>query len=894
MNQANTPQTTQSILDSQEKVWQCSPFVAKYCQQRPDSYNDLVESGDLLTDHIDHSVRLAAQLADVDDENSLMRILRLYRQREMVRIAWRDLAAWADLKETLKSLSDLADTMIEVALNWLYPRVTAQLGTPYYPNTETSMSMTVLALGKLGGQELNFSSDIDLIFAYPEAGETVGVKRARSHQEFFLRLGQKLITALNQITADGFVFRVDMRLRPFGDSGPLVTNFSAMEDYYQTNARDWERYALVKARTVVGDDSLLTSLRPFIYRRYLDYNAFESLRDLKAKIDQEANRKGMTDNLKLGRGGIREVEFVCQVFQLIRGGRLVDLQQRHLLTSLIQIEKHQLLPKEIIDGLREAYYFLRLSENHLQEIDDRQTQALPTDEENQKRLAYSMGYSTWSDFLKELQHHQQNVQAIFTEVIAPVNSEEQQKIDHWQLINKLDQAEALTKQLQQLLDSARINNLSQNGREKVDTLIPLLIAAAVEQNNQYDAIHRALKFLEAVAQRTVYLSLLIERPQVLKQLICFCAESAWIAEQITRYPILLDELLDSRQFKPNEFNIQLPADDLEMQMDRLRQFKRAHVLHIAAGELSGKFSIEVTSDYLTALAEALVKHSLKIAKDYLHQKHGQLTEKVGFCVVAYGKAGGIELTYGSDLDLVFLYDYKDKSISTNGNKPLDHNIFFLRLAQRLIHIINTTTSAGTLYEIDSRLRPNGASSLLVHNLKSFETYQQQDAWIWEHQALVRARAIAGDAETMAEFEQIRRKILSQPSDIEKLKQAIIEMRDKMRQQLDKSKTGKQFDLKQGKGGIVDIEFLVQYGVLRWAPEHPDLLDTTGVLPSLKLFAKYQIFDEQATEQLSEAYRTYRAATHQLVLQNKKALVGDDKYVEHREAVALWWGVNLQH
>ena len=858
----------QTILDSQTKVWQCSPFVAKHCQQNPDLYNDLIETGDLLSDHIDYSLRLVAQLSDVDDEGTLMQILRLFRQREMVRIAWRDIAAWADLKETLKSLSDLADAMIEAALNWLYPRLTAQLGTPYYK--DIPMSMTVLALGKLGGQELNFSSDIDLIFAYPETGETVGVKRARSHQEFFLRLGQKLISALNQITADGFVFRVDMRLRPFGDSGALVTNFSAMEDYYQTHARDWERYALVKARTVVGDDSLLTSLRPFIYRRYLDFNAFESLRNLKAKIDQQANRKGMTDNLKLGRGGIREVEFICQIFQLIRGGRLVDLQQRNLLTTLKQLEKHQLLPKEVIDRLHKAYYFLRLSENHLQEIDDRQTQALPTDEANQKRLAYSMGYSTWSEFLSELQHHQQKVQAIFTEIIAPVTPKAE-TIDHWQLINKLDEAELITKQLKQLLNCSRINKLSKNGRDKVDILIPQLIAAAVEQDNKYEAIHRALKFLEAVAQRTVYLSLLIERPQVLKKLIHFCAESAWITDQITRYPILLDELLDERNFNPEKFEIHLPADDLEMQMDTLRQFKRANVLHIAAAELS----VEVTSDYLTSLAETLVQNSLKIAKDYLHKKYGELT---GFCIVAYGKAGGKELSYGSDLDLVFLYDDQNQSI------------FFLRLAQRLIHIISTNTPAGVLYEIDSRLRPNGASGLLVHNLKGFERYQKEDAWIWEHQALVRARAIAGDAETMAKFEQIRRKTLSQPRDIEKLKQAIIEMRDKMRQQLDKS--GKQFDLKQGKGGIVDIEFIVQYGVLRWGSEYPDLLDTTGVLPSLQLFAKYQIFEEQATEQLSEAYKTYRAATHKLVLQNQKAMVADEKYVEHREVVAKLWDINL--
>ncbi len=925
------------VFESLPKVWACSLFVAKNSVQSPALLHELIESGDLLNAPSNYSQSLA--LFEPKEQSDLMRILRLFRRREMLRIAWRDLAGWATLEESLKSLSNLADAMINAALTWLYEQLTVQFGTPC-DAAGIPQSLVVLALGKLGGQELNFSSDVDLIFAYPESGKTKGVKRVRTNQEFFLRLGQQLIHVLSNLTVDGFVFRVDMRLRPFGDAGPLVMSFSAMEDYYQTHARSWERYALVKIRVAAGDKpagkSLLKTLRPFVYRRYLDFNAFDALRNMKALIDQETYRKGLNNNIKLGVGGIREIEFTCQVFQLIRGGQQPALQQRHLLSTLAQLEEYQILSSEVAAHLRDAYCFLRLTENHLQAIEDRQTQTLPDDELNKARLAYSMEFDNWDCFITKLLYHQQQVHIEFEQVITPQPVEESmQSIEskHWKTLwmGGLDEdAESSLSQagfqnppevlahLKQFLESRTVSRFTQQGRDKLDTLIPLLIVAAIEQQYRDDAIHRSLKFIESVAQRGVYLALLIERPQVLKKLVHLCAESAWVAEQITRYPLLLDELLDSRRLydplKPAELEnalqaqlAHLPMDDLEMQMDSLRQFKRAYVLHVATGELSGKLTVEITSDYLAAIADTLVRQALSMAREYLVQRHGeprcQYENEIlhaGLCIVAYGKAGGIELSYGSDLDMVFLHDSCGTQQFTNGEKPLDNQDFFVSLEQRKIHIKSTRPPAGILYEVDPRLRPGGTSGMLVTSLDAYESYQQKNAWTWEHQALVRARAIAGNTESRERFESIRRKILSQRRDTDKLKQDVCDMREKMRGNLDKSKPTQPpfheegiFDLKQGRGGIADIEFIVQYIVLCWAADYPGLLEKTGMLPLLRLFAKYKLLDESACTQLSEAYRVYRAETHRLALQNQPAQVKNARFSEQREQVMQWWAAILE-
>lgn len=917
------------ILDSLLKVWACSPFVARHCVQYPTLLTDLIESGDLVNVPTGHSQHLLARLTSVEDEIRLMQILREYRRREMIRIAWRDLAGWATLEETFRSLSDLADATLEAAVTVLYQQLSLQWGTPCNAQG-TPQQLVVLGLGKLGGQELNFSSDIDLMFAYPEKGYTLSSKRPRENQEFFVRLCQQIIHVLSHLTPDGLVFRVDMRLRPFGDSGPLVMNFTALEDYYQTMARDWERYALIKARVSAGDkrtgQTLLTALRPFVYRRYLDYNTFESLRTMKELIDQETRRKGWENNIKLGSGGIREIEFICQAFQLIRGGRQPALQQQHLLTTLQLLETYQLLPQEIIPPLREAYIFLRCVENRLQAVDDRQTHTLPQDVIQQARLIYSLGFNEWRHFMTELQRHQEFVHQQFELVVKPLPSQTIQTTvsPYWRTLwqsglQEDTQAESLSllvkagfrdapsvlTHLRQFAHSYSVYKLSNRGRERLDILLPLLLATVCKHSCPDDALHRTLGLIESVAQRSVYLSLLIERPQVLELLVSLCADSTWITEQITRYPLLLDELLDPRRLydplKPEELDnalqaqlAHLPADDLEMQMDSMRQFKRAYVLHVATAEITGNLIVEVASDYLAAIADTLTRSALAIAWDHLVQKHGypcyrsaENTLPAHFCVVAYGKAGGIELSYDSDLDIVFLHDSQGTEEFTNGDKPLDNSVFFARLAKRIIHILSTNTPAGILYEVDPRLRPGGNSGLLVSSLEAFATYQREDAWTWEHQALIRARVIAGHAACQTKFEKIRWEVLSQPRETLQLKAEVRDMRAKMRSHLDKS-SDTHFDIKQGTGGITDIEFIVQYGVLNWAANYPSLLDTTGVLPVIKMFRKYELLDAVACEQLGNAYRTYRTEVHRLALQNQAALVPQTKFNEYRQHVIHWW------
>lgn len=917
-----------TLCASLPTVWACSPFVAKNCTQKSALLTDLVSSGDLLREPDNYLDHLQQHIPADADEAQLQQILRHYRRREMVRIAWRDLAGWADLSENLRCLSNLADALVEAALQHLYRTLCQRFGTPYNASGQ-AQQLVVLGMGKLGGRELNFSSDIDLIFIYPEAGETQGgTGRSRDNQTFFVRLGQQLINALNTNTADGFVYRVDMRLRPFGDSGPLVMNFDAAEEYYQSHARDWERYALVKARVVAGDHAagkeLLAMLRPFIYRRYLDYNAYEALRTMKALIDQETQRKGLENNIKLGPGGIREVEFTCQVFQLIRGGRQPALQERHLLTVLQRLHKFGLFDADSKTKLEAAYCFLRRAENHLQAINDQQTQTLPDDELNQTRLAFSFDFATWQTFLDTLVRHQTVVQQHFHDVMKPNSAEQSTASDAnllWQhlwhsglhdeqvardlLQSVFADPEAVLQALRNLNQANILQRMSSKGRERLDRLVPLVIEACLQHNHADFALIRILGLLEAVVLRSVYLALMLERPQVLQQLVRLFADSAWIAEQVTRYPLLLDELLDIRRLyqplQPDEMDealqaqlAQVPLDDMELQMDSMRQFKRACVLHVASAELTGHLSVEVASDYLAAVADTLLRRALTLAWQQMTAKHGVpqcrdegVIRKAGFCIVAYGKAGGIELSYSSDLDIVFLHNSRGEAQLTDGRKSLDNNVFFARLAQRIIHILTTNTAAGTLYEVDPRLRPGGASGLLVSSMDAFIKYQRDEAWTWEHQALVRARGVAGEADCLAQFEHIRHDTLLVPREATTLREAVVEMRQKMRTNLDKSNAEK-FDLKQGHGGIADIEFIVQYGVLRWAQAHPELVETTGVLPALQRFAVANLLDAQCCAELSDAYRRYRLATHHHALRNEAAMVPASAFINLRAQVQQCW------
>ncbi|KMN19007.1 bifunctional [glutamate--ammonia ligase]-adenylyl-L-tyrosine phosphorylase/[glutamate--ammonia-ligase] adenylyltransferase [Pseudomonas weihenstephanensis] len=884
-------------------------------------------------------ISAAVQQAHTDDE--LGRVLRRQRTRQQVRIIWRDLTRQADLIETCRDLSDMADASIDQAYRWLYARHCQQFGTPIGQRSGEPQPMVILGMGKLGAVELNLSSDIDLIFAYPEGGETVGAKRPLDNQEFFIRLGQRLIKALDPMTVDGFVFRVDMRLRPYGSSGALVLSFNALEQYYQDQGRDWERYAMIKARVVAGDQvmgaQLLDLLRPFVYRRYLDFSAIEALRTMKQLIQQEVRRKGMADNIKLGAGGIREVEFIAQAFQLIHGGRDLSLQQRPLLKVLSILEGQGYLPAAVVSELREGYEFLRYTEHAIQAIADRQTQMLPDSEQDQARIAFMMGFDSWAAFHEQLMAWRGRIDWHFRQVIADPDDEED--IDEGELIvggewlplweEVQDDAAACVqlqeagfadapnalKQLAGLRSSPQLRAMQRLGRERLDAFIPRLLAQAVEHANPDLVLERVLPLVEAVARRSAYLVLLTENPDALRRLLTLCAASPWIAEQITRFPLLLDELLnEGRLFKPplapelaaelRERLTRIPEDDLEQQMEALRNFKLAHRLRVAASEIAGSLPLMKVSDYLTWLAEAILEQVLALAWRQTVAKYGtpQRTDgslcDPGFIIVGYGKVGGIELGHGSDLDLVFIHD-GDPNAETDGTKPIDSAQFFTRLGQRIIHLLTAQTNSGQLYEVDMRLRPSGASGLLVSSLGAFERYQQNEAWTWEHQALVRARVLVGCKQVGAAFEQVRAKVLGRERDLPTLRLEVSEMRAKMRDNLGTRITAAglgenafqptvPFDLKQDAGGIVDIEFMVQYAALAWAWEYPQLLRYTDNIRILEGLEQAGLMPAADASLLREAYKAFRAVAHRQALQKEAGVVTGDQFVVERQHVRRIW------
>ncbi|MES9976773.1 MAG: bifunctional [glutamate--ammonia ligase]-adenylyl-L-tyrosine phosphorylase/[glutamate--ammonia-ligase] adenylyltransferase, partial [Candidatus Thiodiazotropha sp.] len=829
------------------KVWEASDYVVqcalRYLELLPDLYRD----GDLKRSlsEGEMSQRLALVLESVSDETGLSQTLREFRRRQMVRIIWRDLAGLAPLDETLEDLSALADSCIDRALQKLYAWFCDQMGTPRNQEGE-AQSLVVLGMGKLGARELNLSSDIDLIFAYPEGGQTDGVRQF-TNEQFFIRLCQRLVQVLDNHTGDGFVFRVDTRLRPFGSVGPLAMSFAAMESYYGSQGREWERYAMIKARVVAGDsragDELMALLRPFVYRRYLDFGAIESLREMKQLISNELHKKGMEANIKLGPGGIREIEFIGQAFQLIRGGRDKELQIRPILLVLQCLQERGLLPEYAVQELSESYRYLRLVENRLQAWQDRQTHLLPADEVGRLRLSRSMGYACWDDFSSQLEHYRRRVQGHFDMVFAaPQTSSDEEtqpltgvwhdSVDQEQAIEALRAAgfsnsEQALRQLHTFRGSHAYRRLSTKGRERLDQLMPLLLEAVGQSGWADDTLHRVTGLLEAIAQRTAYIALLVENPLVLSQLVKLTAVSPWVANMLTRHPILLDELLDPRRLysplKRAELNVELAdqlaridEDDLESQMELLRLFAQSNRLRVAAADIAEQIPLMVVSDYLTWTAESVIEQVIRLTYRELVRRHGRppglARDETGFAVVGYGKLGGIELGFGSDLDMVFLHGCADRNAFTDGEKPVSVDVFYARMAQRFIHIMTTRTPSGILYDVDMRLRPNGNSGMMVSSLETFETYQHNSAWTWEHQALVRARVVAGDKRINDRFEAIRRQVLGRQRDPARLQGEVVEMREKMRASLDKSNPD-QFDLKQGTGGIVDIEFMVQYTVL---------------------------------------------------------------------------------
>ncbi|WP_409308236.1 bifunctional [glutamate--ammonia ligase]-adenylyl-L-tyrosine phosphorylase/[glutamate--ammonia-ligase] adenylyltransferase [Pectobacterium sp. B1J-3] len=912
------------VTESDLAVLALSDFVSDALAMYPEWWEILHQQPPQPEEWRHYPDWLSTALADVSDEAALMRVLRQFRRRILVRVAWSQTLGTSTTEQTLKQLSELAETLIIFARDWLYQACCREWGTPCNAQGD-AQPLLVLGMGKLGGGELNFSSDIDLIFAYPENGQTQGGRRELDNAQFFTRLGQRLIKVLDQPTVDGFVYRVDMRLRPFGDSGPLVLSFAAMEDYYQEQGRDWERYAMVKARLLGSRDDaysqeLRNTLKPFVFRRYIDFSVIQSLRNMKSMIAREVRRRDLRNNIKLGAGGIREIEFITQVFQLIRGGREPGLQQRALLPTLQHVGTLGLLTPDQVIALSESYLFLRRLENLLQAIADEQTQTLPADELNQHRLAWGMGCSDWTALQSILARHMQSVRDVFDDLIgddAPDGNDIPEHASYsslWQ--DTLDDTDLapltphLTEGVREKLLRAIIGfrqdvakrTIGPRGRDVLDQLMPNLLAEVCIQQDADTILLRLTPLLLGIVTRTTYLELLLESRAALAQLIRLCAASPMVASQLAHYPLLLDELLDSATlYQPvaleaysdelRQYLMRVPEEDEEQQLEAVRQFKQAQQLRIAAGDIAGVLPVMKVSDHLTYLAEAIIAAVVQQAWGQMVARYGQPShlqqrEGRGFVVIAYGKLGGWELGYSSDLDLVFLLDCPP-DVMTEGERSIDGRQFYLRLAQRVMHLFSTRTSSGILYEVDARLRPSGAAGMLVSTIDAFDEYQRNEAWTWEHQALVRARMVYGESGVQKQFESIRRAILCRERDAEMLRKEVRDMREKMRQHL-ANKDSTLFDLKTDAGGITDIEFIAQYLVLRYAAHEPRLTRWSDNVRILELMAQYGVMEEREANALTQAYVTLRNELHHLALQELSGRVSQDRFVAERQQVQQSW------
>lgn len=903
-----------------KQLFAVSSFIGRAVEQQQqvlefDNHNAVV------VPQPEHYVQILEQATgECTSEDDLKKVLRQQRQRLMAALAAADILGQLPLRTVLEHLSKLADAFIEVTIKWLYPRYCERLGNPLDSNGELQ-PLLIIAMGKLGGGELNFSSDIDLIFCYPEQGETSSTRKPIANSVFFTRLAQALVACLDVHTADGFVYRVDLRLRPFGQSGPVVTSFAAIEHYYQEHGRDWERYAMVKARLIGAPPEnaheLEAMLRPFVYRRYIDFSVIDALRKMKALIRQEGRRRQLQHNIKLGPGGIREIEFIAQAFQLIRGGQERRLQTRSIYTALEVIEDLGLLEPATIVTLLESYELLRKVEHSLQQIDDEQTQQLPQDELNQLRLQVMLGESSWSATQTRIHEAMQRVHDIFKEVIGNEDHDDEPTSPLQMLWQDLADDEAsleliadytdapadkVWQQLKSFRQDIRKRGSGPRGRKAIARLLPVMLESILKAPQPLDLLDRVLIVLKRVVSRTAYLELLIENPGSRDQLLKLCRASAWIADQIASYPLLLDELIDPQHLYElpqlidyprllDEYLLRIPEQDLESQMDVLRQARQALQLKVAAADISGALPLMKVSDHLSYLAEAVIADVVQLAWQQLASKHGtppnQSIEDTGFAVMAYGKLGGLELGYGSDLDLVFISD-ADYSGQTDGLKPIEVQQFYLRLAQRILHFFTVRTMAGVLYEVDMRLRPSGKSGLLVSRLDSYGRYLAEDAWTWEHQALVRARPVYGCKRVRQRLSELRESQLCQPREELQLREQVVTMRQKMRDHLI-AKHASGFDLKQGQGGIADIEFLVQYLVLRHSAENPKLCHYTDNIRILECAGELGLLAENMASSLITSYQHLRELQHQLALDNQPSLTEAD-VSEHTEVVIQAWSL----
>jgi len=844
-----------------------------------------------------------------DDPAALATALRDMRRRVFLHTLVRDLTGQAPLTEVCGAMTQLAEIAIRSSVEF-HARLLAQsFGEPLGAADAQRQPFIVIGMGKLGGGELNVSSDIDLVFAYPEEGDTAGPRKL-ANREFFDRLGQRVISALHDVTPDGYVFRVDMRLRPYGESGPLTTTFNGLESYLVTQGRAWERYAWLKARTLTGDPqgALDALVVPFVFRKYLDYDAYEGLRDVQRQIRDQGLRRDYLANVKLGDGGIREIEFIVQALQIVRGGREPALRVKGTLPALAALEARGLLPQAASAVLREAYVFLRRVEHRLQYRDDQQTHQIPAEDDERALLAEAMGFAALRDFDAELARHRAQVGEQFGQVFGdrgPASASDRHRFAVlWEEPDATPaareelaaagfaDADALFATLARVRASGRYLQLPAQSRQRFDALVPQLLAAAAADPGIAGAqvvFGRLLGLLEAVSRRSAYLALVIEHPPLLPRIAHLMGASAWAADYLTAHPLLLDELLDARVLlaEPDwsawrdELARQMAdhAGDAERQMDTLRHFRHAQTFRLLAQDLGGRLTVERLADHVSALADVLLAATLAACWSQLA---GPRAPPPRFAIIGYGKLGGKELGYASDLDLVLLYDVD----ASDPDAPA-HSERYARLAQRLITWLTSNTGAGQLYDTDLRLRPDGAAGLIVSSLSAFRKYQRETAWTWEHQALTRARFVAGDERIGAAFEAERDEILRLPRDLTALANDVAGMRQKMA--AGHPNPTALFDLKHDVGGMVDIEFAVQFIVLANANRHPQLTRNAGNIALLGMAADLELVPRALAVDVADAYRDYRRLQHQIRLTGAQhARVEPEEHAARRAAVATLW------
>ncbi len=845
---AQTPWPDGDFTDRLARVALASDFFVDTAVRQPSLLTHLATSPDPAT--------LPLPVLDPAAPDEWPAQLRRYRTAESARLVWRDVLGLDPVEATLAGSTALAERCLSLALDALAGQFAERHGQVRAEDGSVQR-LVVFGLGKLGGGELNFSSDIDLVYAYPQAGESDGA-RPLAAETYFARLGQQLAKLLDETTADGFSHRVDLRLRPFGSAGRVALSFAGMDQYFQREGRDWERYAWLKARTVAGDiaagEAWLETLRPFVYRRYLDFTALDGLREMKAAITAEVARHDRLDDIKRGPGGIREVEFLVQSLQLIRGGREDALRERRLLPALQALVTLGQVDADTGEALAEAYRYLRRLENRLQMLRDAQTHALPEDTLDRERIARGLGHADWGALYAALQQRRERVSAEFAELLAPRRRDTtpDAAAGYWRALPDAGEATVLAglgfsdaqgadQSLRDFAQSAGVRALSDVARARLDRVMAALLNAAGQSSQPDAALRRLLGLLQSILRRTSYLALLDEQPSALSRLVNVFSRSALLAERLAAFPLLLDELLDTRIGGPlpdaeamrTLCRSTLEIDDPEAALRELNERRLALSFRIALATLDARQPAGDSTRQLADLAQAVVLTVEAMARQQLREAHGEVPGGA-FAIIGYGSLGGAELGFGSDLDLVFLYDHPREVEMSDGARPLESGRWFARMAQKVIALLGAQTGAGRLFDTDVRLRPDGGKGALVSSLASYEEYQRERAWTWEHQALVRARAVAGDARLCAQFEQVRATTLARTRDASQLREDVLKMRARMRGELDRSDAAR-FDLKQGEGGLVDLEFLLQAGVLGEAAAQPALLvprDTPGLIDAL--------------------------------------------------------------